>query len=49
MDEILFNFAQGNSLTIAAVLGLLKVLATYSDNNVDDAIVSFLFGIFRKK
>jgi len=47
-DNILIAFSKENLYSIMLVLGLLKILAKYSDNNTDDEIITYLMNIFKK-
>lgn len=42
--QIITEFVGKNWLALGGILGLLKILAKESSNNVDDKIVSFLSG-----
>ncbi len=51
-DEWILEFMKYNSVTVMALIGLLKGLAVLSPNTVDDSIVELLrgfVGMFKKK
>ncbi len=48
LDQYILEFIRTNFFTLSIVMGILKILAVESKNNVDNKIVSFLSSIIKK-
>jgi len=51
LDAYILEFIKNNYVTIGFALGLLKVLAQESNNNIDDKIITYInnwFGLSKK-
>jgi len=47
LDALLLDFIEHNSVTLALVFGVLKVLASHSKSTIDDSILDYLGSFIR--
>ena len=47
LDALLLDFIEQNSVTLALVFGVLKVLASHSKSTIDDSILDYLASFVR--
>jgi len=47
LDALLLDFIEQNSVTLALVFGVLKVLASHSKSTIDDSVLDYLSSFVR--